>query len=169
LVFVQALGWRFPGDSVDEQGDTPLPPASVFFVRHQAGQDISLVLVGDAPFFPYLTPVSGGNGTRGNDFAFAPIQADPLQLAVSGLLTPNPVLQPSTSAAQPDDELLAWSGRRGFNRAPDLIYYNVGGTWFLQGSSSTTVGTDVSLQPGSGYVIRKRPANGNQDWSQGTP
>ena len=169
LGFVQSTGWRLAGDATDEQGDTILPPASVFFVRHQAGQDLTVLVVGDAPIFSFTTPVFGGNGVHGNDFALAPVAADPLPLSQSGLFNPNPVVGASTSLLQPDDELLGWSGRRGFNRAPDQIFYNVSGTWYEQGNSRTSIGTDVLLQPGSGYLVRKRSANGNQDWIQGTP
>jgi uncharacterized protein (TIGR02597 family) len=169
LAYVQQAGWRAAGDANTDQSGTILPRASVFVVHRQGGALQTFVL-GNAPINPTVTPVKGGNGTMGNDYYVALAVANPVSLNSAGLTNAtlaSSVIQPSTSLTSRGDELLAFSGtRQGFHRDPDLTFYYVNGSWQQLGSTSTTVGQDFQLQPGVGYIIRKRPANGNQDWTQ---
>ena len=169
LAYVQQTGWRAAGDANTDESGTIIPRASVFVV-HRQGAALQTFVLGNAPINPTITPVAGGNGTTGNDYYVSLAVADPVSLNSAGLTSSTSsasVIQPSTSLTNPDDELLAFSGtRQGFHRDPDLTFYCVNGNWQQLGSSSTTVGQDFQLQPGVGYIIRKRPANGNQDWTQ---
>jgi uncharacterized protein (TIGR02597 family) len=169
LAYVQQTGWRAAGDATTDQSGAILPRASVFIV-HRQGSALQTFVLGNAPINPSITPVVGGNGTMGNDYYVALAVTDPISLGSAGLTSSNSsasVIQPSTSLISRDDELLAFSGtRQGFHRDPDLTFYYANGNWQQLGSASTTVGQDFQLQPGVGYIIRKRPANGNKDWIQ---
>jgi len=173
--YVQSTGWRSPGDATTNQANVVLPPLSPVLVRlhEETGQE--LVIVGDAFQVPFRLYVPGGTSQLANDAYLALARSEPVSLADSGLYQTGTVnvVTATTAADQRQDLLLAFDPERiGFERPPEHTYfYLTGQGWREAGSSSTTVGADVQLDPTRIYILRKRANSAGQYWLQngGTP
>ncbi len=169
MAYVQESGWRKAGDSATDVGHAILP-VGLPFVVHRQGGELETVFFGSAPRNTSINLIKGGDGTHGNDTYAALALCDPISLDSAGLVDSDgesSVIQGSDSILTQEDELLVFDpADKGFHREPKLVFYYADGSWRQLGNPSSTVGQDFLLQPGTGFIIRKRSANLNQDWVQ---
>ncbi len=171
LVFVQSDTWRSTADgSVDRSGEPLLPLEPVLARRHSSSAKEILVL-GQAWQSPTLVTLAGGDGTKANDAFVALAKSEPVSLNDTGLVNADPALsavKASPSGTHREDVLLAMEPTgKGFERSPEHTYYYLDGEgWREVGSTSTTVGTDVQLDPAYVYVLRKRADSATRYWLQ---
>ncbi len=161
------VGWRAAGQGTADYGDYVLPPNSVFIVRRRNTTDLTLWNTGPASLLRSVSFVPGGNGISPNDTYVALNHATPVTLDASGLRRADQeasVIKDSTSDFAREDELLAFPAAGGFNAPPSTIYYYRAGEGWKQVGTSGTVGQSVMLEPGRGYIIRKKAANPGMDW-----
>jgi len=171
LVYVQSTGWRTLSDATTDQEGYALPPLSPILVRLHDTTGQVVVLLGDAYQAPALLTLPGGNGTVANDAFVAVAQSEPVSLNNSALANIDPTksrVKASESITQREDLLLAFDPtRKGFERSPEHIYYYLSSQgWQEVGSTSTTVGDSILLDPTQIYVLRKRANSPGQYWLQ---
>lgn len=163
---VAGQGWRGQGQGSTDFANYILRPNESFIVRRQGG-NVSITNLGGVLMNKSISFISGGNSTTGNDIYFSINRPAPVSLNDSGLYseTGSSVFVASVSMGNRADELLAFDDTPGINKAPIASYFYVAGKGWRQASnSSTSIGTDVKLQPGKSYIIRKKKNNAGRDW-----
>lgn len=151
--------WRSVGadGSIDaeDRANLPLPEAQVILRRSLSDDTSEYVLFGEASKIPQ--PLNLPAPTTGEivEVPFALATSSPVSLDASELSLQ---LEAATSMADRQDELVFFAERSGALREADIFYYlddgqNVG--WRQVGSGQTDVGS-VELEPGRGYLIRRR-------------
>lgn len=172
LVYVESTGWRAVDDATTERKDYPLLPLTPILVRLHGAGGVQIPLLGDAYLAPGCLHLPGGNGTQANDAFLGVASSEPVALNDLDLVNEAPlatsVVKTSPSATQREDLLLAFNpSRAGYERGPEHTYfYLTGSGWREVGTSSTTIGSDVLLNPGLIYVLRKRAGSTSRDWAQ---
>ena len=160
-------GWRLAGGNFTiVENNAVVYPDSFFVARNLIPGDTSLTVVGNVPMSAYTTPISTLSANMDQDIfvginAPVPVTLGQTNLFQSGVFagTSNP------SPSQRQDQLLVYdSTATGINNVPAKIYYYYTGTggggpgWRLAGDTSfTNIYDNVAiLQPGQGYIIRKK-------------
>ncbi len=160
-------GWRLAGDvNFTIQNNAIVYPDSFFVVRNLIPGNTSLTIVGNVPMSAYSTPISTLQANTDQDI-FVGINAPvPVTLAQTNLFQSGVFLGTSSlSPSQRQDTLLVYNSTlTGFNNVPAQIYYYYTGPagggpgWRLAGDTSfTNIYDNVAImQPGQGYIIRKK-------------
>jgi len=152
--------------------DWVLRPNEAFMIKNRNAGSIELTNTGWVVMNKMISFIPGGSAVSGNDIYISINRPAPVKLNQSGLADQDPVksfLKHSTGTLSPQrqDELITWPAGTGFNRAATLSYVYVGAPtngWRQVGSSSTTIGEDILLQPGQAYILRKKANSVGKDW-----
>lgn len=156
--------------------DQIIRPNEAIVVRRRGATDVPLTNLGGVLMNRSIYFFGGGNGTVGNDTYFSIARPAEVSLNDSGLRIANQASSPledtpNVFGAGQYDMVLAFDDAitgSGFNKAPTHSYYflaGAGGGWRDLNGGSTDVGATVKLTPGKAYILRKRSASGNRDWS----
>lgn len=168
LFYLQANGWRTLGDSATDYGAEPLPPGRVVRVRRHSTDAVELFLLGRASTTRSVIRLPAGDADHGNDIYFGLISSGPVFLSQSGLASATSsesLVRVSPDLTQREDELLVWNGRKGFDRSPERTFFYLDGQgWRELGNDSATIGDEFLLEPGKGYLLRKRTSDQLRYW-----
>lgn len=168
-------GWRKFGSPSVIVNDTVLTPDMPFTIRNSTSSAISLYNIGAAPMAGHSSIVGTVSANKAQDNAVALNSAAAVTLANSGLYKSDgsgAILGSSTFT--PVDSIFFFdSSATGLNKSSSASYYYYTGTlqggpgWRKFGAPSVIVDSTVNLEPGQGYVIRKRAqsAPATVDWS----
>jgi uncharacterized protein (TIGR02597 family) len=173
LYYLNGTGWQANGQS-GAFDDQILRPNESVVVRRRASTSVTLTNLGNVLMNRSVYFFPGGTANSGNDTYFSIARPAGVSLNASGLRiadqqTSAVIDTPSDFQVGLFDEVLAFdvpAANAGFNRPPTHTYYYLaGGGWREAGTSSTTVGDDVILQPGRAYILRKaKNTLGGRDW-----
>jgi len=153
-------GWRRVGGGLATVRDSDVIPPDAFFIyRQNTGSTQAPVVVGSVSDAPVGTIVStlASNTAQDNFLAFA--VPSPLTLAQLGLV-PAGAFEGAASHAMRRDELYVFDNSVvAHNKSPAATYYYFTGAnpgWRRVGGGMNTIrDTDVVLQPGQGFIVRK--------------
>ena len=152
-----------------------VPPGTALIAHrfgHASGLDF--VVVGNVQTAPFALFVPGlpalsdsaalsGTGVLANDFYFSPVIPEPVALADTGLAGSGGIFQSSDSFFDRKDELIGFaSGATGvFNPDADRAAIYLGDQWREAGTDGPAT---LQIEPGRGYVIRRKPGAPDGYW-----
>jgi uncharacterized protein (TIGR02597 family) len=145
-------------------GDQIIRPNEALVIRRRAATTTSITNLGTVLMNRSIYFFTGGAPTKGNDTYFSIQRPAAVKLDDSGVRTAAQATSPLVDTPTIDDvglfdtllEFPAPALGAGFNLPPSNTYYYLAGAgWRKVGSGSTTIGQDVLLQPGTGYILRK--------------
>ena len=171
LAFIRGSGWRSTtGDRTTDRADFAFVPGQPMNVRRLATEDTSVLTIGHVAGGRQAVYLPDG-GTSGNDISVGLLGTESVTLAQSGLVdSASPQLsafRSSGSTVFRADELMSYGGGSGFNQTPARSFYHLAGAgWREVGSSSSSVGSSVTLEPGRAYLLRKKAGSPGGDWIQ---
>ena len=168
IYYLEGQGWRAAGEGTTDFSDYPLNPNEGLILRRRNPANLSIMSVGAASVIRAVSFVPGGDGTSPNDTYISLLHPVPVTLDQSGLRSvdqTNSVIKDSTSDFARQDELLAFDpNATGFNVAPSITYYYRAGQGWKQVGNNLIVGSTVTLQPATAYIVRKKAQNPGVDW-----
>jgi uncharacterized protein (TIGR02597 family) len=168
IFFLEGQGWRAAGEGATDFSDYPLEPNEGLILRRRNPANLSIMSAGAASVIRAVSFVPGGDGTSQNDTYISLLHPVPVTLDQSGLRSvdqTNSVIKDSTSDFARQDELLAFDpDATGFNVAPSITYYYRAGQGWKQVGNNLIVGSTVTLQPATAYIVRKKAQNPGVDW-----
>lgn len=168
IYYLEGQGWRAAGQGTTDFSDYPLNPNEGLILRRRNPANLSIMSAGAASVIRAVSFVPGGDGTSPNDSYVSLRHPVPVTLDQSGLRSvdqTNSVIKDSTSDFARQDELLAFDpNATGFNVAPSITYYYRAGQGWKQVGNNVLVGSSVTLQPATAYIVRKKAQNPGVDW-----
>jgi uncharacterized protein (TIGR02597 family) len=159
-------GWRADGQGATDFADFILRPNECMIVRRRNAGNLNLTSLGGVLMNRTISFVPGGNGTSQNDIFVSINRPAAVTLNDSGLRIADQsmsLIKDSTSDVLRQDELYVFNPPTGYNQGATNIYYYRAG-WRKVGGDGSDVGATVFLEPGKGYIVRKRATNGGVDW-----
>lgn len=173
VYYLNGTGWKAIGQP-GSYADQVIRPNEALIIRRRGATNVSLTNLGNVLMNRGVYFFTGGDGSVGNDTYFSISRPAAVSLDLSGLRTADQTTSafldtPTLFNAGQYDTLLSFDDpapNAGFNLSNSHTYYYLASNgWREIGSSSTTVGQDVLLQPGKAYILRKRFNNAGRDWS----
>jgi uncharacterized protein (TIGR02597 family) len=158
-------GWKAQGQSTSlDFGDQIFRPSEAIVVRRKDATSTTVTNLGTVLMNRSIYFFLGGNAAKANDTYFSITRPASVKLDDSGVRTAAQATSPLVDTPTVDDiglfdvllEFNAPALGAGFNLPPASTYYYLAGAgWRKVGSASTTIGQDVFLDPGKGYILRK--------------